>query len=58
MHPPSSPADSRGTVTIIQGSFGAAGQYAAVSDLVTVELPILYNAVNQGIVNLVWIMVP
>ena len=47
-----------GTVTVFQGSFGVAGQYAAASDLVTVELPILYNAAQNGLVNLIWVFVP
>jgi RHS repeat-associated protein len=47
-----------GTVTVFEGSFGAAGEFAAQSDLISVELPILRQAVIDGIVNLVQIAVP
>ena len=48
----------RGTVTVIQGSFGASGQFATASDLVTVGLPILYNAPQNALAKFIWILTP
>jgi RHS repeat-associated protein len=48
----------QGTVTVFEGSFGEFGQFAAQSDLVTVEMPILQNAVENGVVTLVSGAVP
>jgi hypothetical protein len=47
-----------GTVTVFEGSFGAVGQYAGASDLITVEMPILQQAVADGVVNLEYMGIP
>ena len=52
------PSGLTGTVTVFEGSFGAAGEYAGASDLITVEMPILRQSVANGIVNLVSVPVP
>jgi RHS repeat-associated protein len=46
-----------GVVTVVQGSFGAGGAGAATSDLVSVELPILYNLARSGVVDLGYVFV-
>jgi len=47
-----------GTVSVFQGSFGAAGEFAGQSDLITVELPIVRSLAQEGLVSLLYGTVP